>query len=85
MYDYKISSHMVHLRGPFQFFNASLLAFMQSGQISLYGLNLLRDHIRPHSSLGYRPPAPGVIISISVQVLDSVSLHLTPAHMKMAL
>jgi len=35
------------------------------------------NHIRPHSSLGYRPPAPEVIIPMRRY---SVSLHLTPMH-----
>ena len=34
------------------------------------------NHIRPHSSLGYRPPTPEVIIPMGAQVLGPSQLYL---------
>lgn len=40
------------------------------------------NHIRPHSSLGYRPPAPEAVLPVDGEVdplvFGSASLHLTP-------
>jgi hypothetical protein len=36
---------------------------MKEGQILTEGYRQTYNHVRPHSSLGYRPPAPRVVLA----------------------
>ncbi|MBA7548526.1 hypothetical protein ES705_40987 [subsurface metagenome] len=43
------------------------------------------NHIRPHSLLGYRPPAPEVIIPLSAYAFGPPPLHLIPTRQRLTL
>jgi len=54
-----------------EFLNAELFTTLKEAQVLIERFRWLYNHVRPHSSLGYRPPAPAAILSEA----GSASLH----------
>jgi len=54
-----------------EFLNAELFYTLKEAQVLIERFRWLYNHVRPHSSLGYRPPAPAAILSAA----GSASLH----------
>ena len=58
--------------------NGELFSTLQEAQILIAGWRRLYNGLRPHSSLGQRPPAPETIIWPGFSLADYAPLSLTP-------
>ena len=54
--------HLVHLRPNAELLNGEIFYILKEAQVLIESWRCHYNAVRPHSSLGYRPPAPETIV-----------------------